>query len=402
MPLPKLLLTILNRRGASLAVELRRFMELGDTQEAISKPGYSKQRLKLAPEAIMALCDFHNEGLYRDEDMRTLNGYLVLASDGSGINVPTTQETLEKYGSSSRKGTKPQASIGLSCLYDTINKVILCCSVNRVKFDEAAQAKAHLERARPVIGDSKTIMTLDRGYPSLPLFFRWSEQNQKFVVRLKGNDFKAERKRMDSDDEWVNIALDKTRLAHYKGTETHGLLEQAGAICLRIVNFKLDGGAVVSVATNLDGSEFSTSDIARVYALRWGIETAFDVLKNNLEIENFTGSLSVLIEQDIYACVYLCNVLQDMIADAQSAYDSSGKPQGKHRMAINKSYAVGIMKDNLVKALLEPDLDKKTEIFTQMLADIQKNVLPVRPGRHFARTKGVLAGKYSNSRKRCY
>jgi hypothetical protein len=402
MPLSKLLLTILNRRGTSLAVELRRFRELSGSQESISKPGYHKQRLKLAPEAIMALCDHHSESLYGEEDMRAFKGYLILASDGSGINVPTTQETLEKYGSSSRHGTKPQASMGLSCLYDVINKVILCCSINRVKFDEAEQAKVHLARIPSIIGDMKTIITLDRGYPSLPLFNTWLSEDQKFVVRLKGCDFKAERKCMQSGDEWVDIAIDKTRLAHYKGTETYDLLLQAGSLRLRIVNFTLSGGASATVATNLDESVFCTDDIAHIYSLRWGVETAFDTLKNNLEIENFTGSLTVLIEQDVFACVYLCNILQDMIADAQVGYDSSGKPPGKHKMAINKAYAVGIMKDNLVKALLEPDSDKKSDIFMRMIEDIQDNVLPVRPGRHFERTKGVLAGKYSNTHKRCF
>ena len=402
MPLPKLLLTILNRRGTSLAVELRKFRELSDMKESISKPGYLKQRLKLAPEAIMSLCDFHNESLYREEDMQDFKGHLILASDGSGINVPTTQETLRKYGSSSNHDARKQASLGLSCLYDVINKVILCCTINRVKFNEATQAKAHLARLTSIIGYKSTIITLDRGYPSLPLFLDWITMGQKFVIRLKSVDFKSERKRMRTNDEWCDIAIDNTRLALYKGTETYNLLKQAGSLHLRIVTFELAGGAPVCVATNLDESSFCTDDIAHIYALRWGIETAFDTLKNNLEIENFTGTMPVLIEQDIFACVYLCNILQDMIADAQKNYDSSGKPPGKHKMAINKSYAVGIMKDNLVKALLEPDRDKKTQIFMRMLADIQRNVLPVRPGRSFERTKGTRAGKYSNTYKRCY
>jgi len=350
----------------------------------------------------MALCDFHNTGLYRDEDMLTFHDYLILASDGSSVNVPTTQETLDAYGSSSRKGTKPQASLGLSCLYDTINKVILRCSINRVKFDEAAQAKAHLEQVPAIIGARKTIITLDRGYPSLPLFQQCLSKGQKFVVRLKSSDFKEERNRMESDDEWVTLVIDKTRLAHYKGTETYDLLKQAGAVRLRVVNIQLDGGAQVSVATNLDESEFDADDIARVYALRWGVETAFDILKNHLQMENFTGTKPVLIEQDIFACVYLCNLVQDMIADAQANLDSSGKPPGKHKMAINRAYAVGVMKDDFIKALLEPDQDKKKELFMSMVSEIQQNVLPVRPERHYPRPKGNFAGKYSNTHKRCY
>jgi len=404
MPLPKLLLTMLNRRGTSLAVELRRFRELTDSQETISKPGYLKQRQKLAPEAIVALYDFHNESLYREEDMQTFKDHLILSSDGSGINVPTTKETLEKYGSSCNKKVKrKQASLGLSCLYDLINKVILCCSVNRVKFDETAQAMAHVVRLPSIIGDKSTIIVLDRGHPSLPLFHDWLSKDQKFVVRLKSNDFKAEQSHMRSNDEWCDIAINKSRLRNYEGTETYDLLKKAGSLRLRIVKTTLSGGTDVIVATNLDESVFSTEDITYIYSLRWGVETAFDTLKNNLEIENFTGTMAALIEQDIFACVYLCNILQDMIADAQTSFDLSGKPPGKHKMAINKSYAVGIMKENLVKALLEPDKDRKSEIFMHMIDEIQENVLPVRPGRSYYRnTKGTRSCKYSNTHKRCY
>ena len=40
-----------------------------------------------------------------------LQNHLILAADGSDINIPTTTETLKLYGSASRKNTKPQAQI---------------------------------------------------------------------------------------------------------------------------------------------------------------------------------------------------------------------------------------------------------------------------------------------------
>ena len=384
-------------------------MELTDSKTSIAKSSYLEQRFKLAPKAIMALCDFHNTSLYREEEMETVNDYIILASDGSSINVPTTNETLEKYGTSCSEDVKQQASLGLSCLYDVINKVILCCSINRVKFNEAEQVQLHIEQVSSIIGDKKTIVTLDRGFPSLPLFSSWLREDQKFIVRLKATDFKAERSRMKSDDEWVNIAITKSRLAHYKETEMYDVLAQIGTIRMRIVNIQLNGGAFVSVATNLDESEFSTDDISHLYSLRWGIETAFDMLKNQLEIENFTGTKSVLIEQDIFACVYLCNIVQDMIADAQGNLDSklvkqaeSEESEGKYKMAINKAYAVGVMKDELIRVVLEPDIKKKRAKMLKMVEEIQKQVLPVRPGRHFPRHKGNFAGKFSNNHKRCY
>jgi hypothetical protein len=409
MPLPKLLFSILHRRGTTLSIELRRFMELTNSKITISKSSYLQQRYKLAPKALMALCDFHNASLYREEEMQTFKDYLILASDGSGVNVPTTKETLKEYGTSCSKDVKQQASLGLSCLYDVINKVILCCSINRVKFNEAEQVRLHLKGLSAIIGDIKTIVTLDRGFPSLPLFSSWLSTDQKFVVRLKDTDFKAERSSMKSDDEWVDIAITKNRLAHYKGTEMYDVLAQIGSIRMRIVNIQLDGGALASVATNLDESKFSTNDISHLYSLRWGIETAFDMLKNQLEIENFTGTKPVLIEQDIFACVYLCNIVQDMIADAQANLDSKHveqaepeKSEGKYKMVINKAYAVGVMKDEFIKIVLEPDIEKKRDKMLNMVEEIQKHLLPVRPGRHFERHKGNLAGKFSNTRKRCY
>ena len=53
------------------------------------------------------------------------------------LNIPTIPaETLELYGSASRKNTKPQAQIGLGCIYDVMNRMILESDCNKVKFDE--------------------------------------------------------------------------------------------------------------------------------------------------------------------------------------------------------------------------------------------------------------------------
>jgi hypothetical protein len=222
---------------------------------------------------------------------------------------------------------------------------------------------------------------------------------------------------MKSDDEWVDIAITKNRLAHYKETEMYDELAQLGSIRMRIVNIQMDGGTFASVATNLDESEFSTSDVAHLYSLRWGIETAFNTLKNQLEMENFTGTKPVLIEQDIFATVYLCNIVQDMIADAQADLDSklieqtksgketeSGKVKGKYKykMVINKAYAVGVMKEEFIKIVLEPDIEVKRTKMLNMVEEIQEELLSVRYGRHYPRNKGNCAGKYPNNRKRCY
>jgi hypothetical protein len=215
LPVTSLLMTIMERKGLTLSMEIRGFKKTGIINEKVSKTAYLKQRKKLNPLAFLDLCQYHNRGLYDDGEMKSYKGYLLLAADGSNVNVPTTEETLEIYGTSLRKGAKPQASLGLSCLYDCINKTILTGSINRVKFNEAVEMEKHLSEIPNFVGELQSIIILDRGYPSIPLFLRLKAKGQKFVIRLRSVDFKKEKNAMRSNDETVNIAITKSRLLNY-------------------------------------------------------------------------------------------------------------------------------------------------------------------------------------------
>ena len=123
MPLHDLLLTMINRKGLTLTLELRNYMKTAHPGISISKPGYLKQRMKLNPDAFLELYKYHNRNLYSEPGFLTYNGHLILAADGSDINIPTTDETLNLYGTASRKNIKAQAQIGLGCIYDVMNRM---------------------------------------------------------------------------------------------------------------------------------------------------------------------------------------------------------------------------------------------------------------------------------------
>lgn len=108
MPLKDVLLTMINRKGLTLTLELRNYMKTSHPGEPISKPGYLKPRMKLNPDAFLDLYHFHNKNFYSEPGYSTWNGFLILAADGSDINIPTTDETWERFGSGSRKNTKPK------------------------------------------------------------------------------------------------------------------------------------------------------------------------------------------------------------------------------------------------------------------------------------------------------
>ena len=400
MPLADLLFTMLNRRGITLNLELRNYMKIAHPGMEISKPGYLKQRMKLNPLAFYELYRHHNRNFYAESGFSTFQGYLVLASDGSGINIPTTRETLEEFGTSSRKGTKPQASIGLGCLYDVMNRMILESDCCKCKFDEMRLAEEQIDRVRETIGASQPfLVVMDRGYPSTAAFIRMMEKGILFLVRVKSSDYKKEQSALSGPDGWVDILLDKSRINHYKGTDIGQRMEELGSVTLRMVKVSLQEEREEILITNLPSETFDRFQIAELYQMRWGIETAYETLKDRLQIENFTGTKPVLLLQDIYSTIYISNLAEDIIRDAEAELDEKEKRR-KHKMMINRTLSIGILKNDLIYILLEKDEEKQDRLFQQIYEDISKNLVPVRPDRHYHRTKGQLAGKYSNTHKR--
>jgi len=71
-------------------------------------------------------------------------------------------------------------------------------------------------------------------------------------------------------------------------------------------------------------------------------------------------------------------------------------------MVINRAFAVGVLKDDFLGALVESDFVRREGLFLGMVEALVGVVLPVRPGRHFPRVRRRLASKFSNTRKRCF
>ena len=203
MPLEDLVYSMINRKGLTLKMELRNYMKTTHPGTEISKPGYLKQRMKLNPDAFKFLYQEHNKNFYQDEEVEpyTYKGFLILAADGSDINIPTTDETIEKYGSASVRGGKPCAQIGLGCIYDVLNRFILESSINTVKFDEMRVDQEQLKGIKDTIGNRYPyLVVMDRGYPSTPAFLNFIDDGVYFVARLKTSDYKAEQKELKSND----------------------------------------------------------------------------------------------------------------------------------------------------------------------------------------------------------
>ena len=57
-------------------------------------------------------------------------------------------------------------------------------------------------------------------------------------------------------------------------------------------------------------------------------------------------------------------------------------------MVINQTISIGILKNDLIYIILEKDKEKQKVLFNNLYNDISKNLVPVRPDRHYKRIKG--------------
>ena len=119
-------------------------------------------------------------------------------------------------------------------------------------------------------------------------------------------------------------------------------------------------------------------------------------------MENFTGTKPILLEQDIYSTIYVSNIAEDIARDIEQEQADHLKGDYKHRMAVNRSLCIGLLKSDLIYILLEQDPAVQDKLFQKLYDEISENIVPVRPERHYKRNKSLLHAKYSNTHKRSF
>lgn len=155
-------------------------------------------------------------------------------------------------------------------------------------------------------------------------------------------------------------------------------------IRLRLVKFLLSSGQVEILITKLyDAKIYSIEDLKYLYNLRWGIETYYGYIKQELQLGQFSGLAPICIEQDFAANLFLFN-MQSLIEKQCARFVESIGEKRMHKYKVNKNVSWSSLKHRVVKLFL-------TKNPIRILNELQKlfcNYLePVRPGRKYPRIK---------------
>lgn len=382
MNFKNIILFILNFVKKSIQLELDSFLKnINGESSTITKQGYSEARQKISPTAFIKMNNTIISWYYGDDDFKTYNGYRLCAIDGSVLELNNSKTLRETFGYVENKTIKVARALA-SGIYDIENDMMLTSKISKYTTSERDLAIELIEQLKS-LGLKNDLILFDRGYPSSKLIGYLEKNSIKYLMRVSSSFLKA-----------VNEAKKEDQIVDVK--------KDGKAIKMRVLRFMLDSGEEEILITNLIDEELSIKEFKALYFKRWGIEVKYDELKNKLQIENFTGDTPIAVEQDFYASIYLSNMVA--IAKAEANQKIQQKNEGKnlkYKYKVNTNILIGKLKDSLVTMLLEEHPGKRSKMLSNIMKEISRNVIPIRPRRSNQRKIGVRANKHPMNKKRC-
>ena len=372
----------------------------------VTKGAYTQAREKMGYSAFIELSNDIREGFYEDEHYHQYRGFRLVGIDGSLITLPNTQEMKEHFTKVSvvnqyKDKNKTIVKARMSVAYDLLNGVVLDAVLTDNRVHETTIVKQnHLQKI-----SSNDLVILDRGYPSYEMF-TLLEQQSDYLIRIKSTTYKKYTstffdEKSDVDDAVITIRPTTKQLKQYCIDENLPL-----ELKVRFVRVELENGEVEVLATSvLDTNRLSTDDFKELYFKRWGIETYYDIVKNRLTLENFTGITPHAIYQDFYATIFITN-MEALISYELNLELETKPPQKKYQQKVNKSVALNTIKNYAFELLyLDADIN---HILQQIYQLLQTSLVSVRPNRKYKRpsekegkvTKGIKRANYHRYQKK--
>ena len=153
------------------------------TIRQVSKGAFSQARSKLDPWAFKRLNEIAVDTFYDHQSYDTWHGMRTLAVDGTRLVLPNHQSVIEEFGQCSfgPHADSPRSMAIGSMLYDVFNHLTIDGQLTSFKGgSEQELLFKHLDKVKP-----NDLLLLDRGYPSIYLFFLLKSKGVEFVVRMK-------------------------------------------------------------------------------------------------------------------------------------------------------------------------------------------------------------------------
>ena len=389
---PRLILFMLNCIKKSLQKELTEFSYLLEDKNVknITNSAFCQSRMKLNYNAFIHLNNKIIEEFYTNNVFDLWKGFRLLAVDGTRLQLPFSLDIIKNFGFAKNNHLTITPMAQASSCYDLLNNMIISSEIERYETSEYKLALRHLDKC-----NMKDLLIYDRGYSAIWFMFYHVLKRKDFIIRMQRNSIIEVQNffNSDKDSEIIEIA----ELGNKSEEQICNLNLEFKPFKIRLVKVILDNGEVEVLATSLlDESKYLSKEFKWLYGKRWGIETNYDHLKNRLMIEDFTGLSSLSILQDFFANIFMANIQQIFISEAQEELKAQ-KKDTEYEYKINRNLSFGFMKDRFVKILFDKNVDRSIEDLKELF---KINPSPIREGRNFPRIYHKTRKKFYIKKKR--
>ena len=382
-PFQKMIASILAFGSGTLNHEIMDFFGLDPSIGTSS--AFIQRRAAIIPEAFEYLFqDFTSKA----DENKLYHGLRLLAVDGSDLQIAANPNDPDSYYPGANE-QKAYNLLHINAMYDLQQHIYMDALVQKSrKTDESGALTAMVDRS----AIKSALLLADRGYESYNNLAHIQEKGWSFLIRIKNGTggIVSGLSLPDTDEFDISFHLKLTNRQtnevkqllvnknHYKFIPNDTRFDflarksrkhdptQFYELHFRIVRFPISETTFETIITNLDEATFPLSEIKRLYAMRWGIETSFRDLKHTLGLLHLHAKKVEFVLQEIFAKLTMYNFCELI---TQTVVIQQG--QRKHAYKANFSVAVHICRQFFLGEVPPPILE----------AMLMRYISPIRPGR---------------------
>ena len=398
LPLKKVISILLSMQGGTLTTELLKYFNC--SLEIASSSAFVQQRNKINSFAFPTLFDLF---VKKTDSAKLYKGFRLFAADGSDFKIPHNPAHIESHYDGTN-GQSPYNVFHLDAMYDLLQHTYQDVALGGDReMNERRSLCSMVDRSNT----QNAIVIADRGYENYNLMAHIQEKGWKFLIRIKdihsvgGIASGLNLPDFPEFDTFINLSLTTKQTNEIKelcensnefrfipSAVTFDFLPKTNRkfaptvfykLPFRIVRFKITDTTYETVVTNLDSIHFPATELKKLYAMRWSIETSFRELKYTIGLLHFHSKKVEFICQEIYA-----NLIMYNFTELITSHVIVQKLNTKYVYKANFTVAVHLCRQLFLRNISPPNLE----------ALIRKNVSPVRPGRSRPRN---LTTKYAVS-----
>lgn len=377
--------------------------------ETYRKQSFSEQRTNIMPSVFkqISLNYLRNIGYFdfnkNNTFFRTFYGFKLFAGDGSKFTLYNKIQTLKEF--SFPEGYDRLPKVTFCGIVDVLNDFLIDGIMGERGIGEMTLIHQNMQNVKDLIEPENSIFTFDRGFVALELICRLISMNTYFVIRLKKNSYKEERKSIQTDDSTISVPLTENRLKIFKDPELKEEFQDIDELNLRIVTIELEKEnkrtgetkiEIETLLTNLPPEIMNKEDIGEIYDARWGIECTYKTLKQRLQIENYTAYSKIGILQDIYSTFLTYNIFCYSRLYLNTIINRIMRKKGKTgHYDVDQSNLISRIKEDFFEIILNFNKEK-VRIFTKnFIKKCIHSPNKVKEPKKYERKKKLLKPKYT-------